>query len=142
MLSCFSRVQLSETPWTVVLQAPLSVGFSRQKYWSEFPEPLREPCNQYRDLSMQCLGFPGGVSGKEPACQCKRHNRHRFDPWVGKIPLRRVWQSTPVFIPGESHGVRSLASYSPLGLKELDIIFTVPSLWTLVCVPYIQHISI
>ena len=37
-------------------------------------------------------GFPGGTSGKEPACQCKRHKIRRFDPWVGKIPWRRVWQ--------------------------------------------------
>ena len=50
-------------------------------------------------------GFPGGTSGKEPACQC------RFDPWIGKIPWRREWQPTPVFLPGESHGRRSLADH-------------------------------
>jgi len=38
--------------------------------------------------------------------------RGRFDPWVGKIPWRRAWQPTPVFLPGESHGQRSLAGYS------------------------------
>ena len=43
------------------------------------------------------MGFLGGASGKEPACQC------RFDPWVGKTPWRRAWQSTPVFLPRESH---------------------------------------
>ena len=42
------------------------------------------------------------------------------DPWVGKIPWRRKWQPTPVFLPGESHGQRSLAGYSPRGRKELD----------------------
>ena len=41
------------------------------------------------------------------------HKRHRFDPWVGKIPWRRAWQSTPVFLLGESHGQRSLSGYSP-----------------------------
>ena len=46
--------------------------------------------------------------------------RHRFDPWVGKIPWRRAWQPTPVFLPGESHGQRSLAGYSPWGHKESD----------------------
>ena len=45
--------------------------------------------------------------------------RPRFDPWVGKIPWRRAWQPTPVFLLGESHGQRSLAGYSPWGLKEL-----------------------
>ena len=39
--------------------------------------------------------------------------RERFNPWVGKIPWRRAWQPTPIFLPGESHGQRSLAGYSP-----------------------------
>jgi len=55
-------------------------------------------------------GFPGGASFKEPTCQCRRHKRCGFDPW---IPWRRAWQPTPVFLPGESHGQRSLAGYSP-----------------------------
>ena len=41
-----------------------------------------------------------------------------FDPWVGKIPWRRKWQPTPVFLRGESHGWRSLVGYSPWGCKE------------------------
>ena len=44
----------------------------------------------------------------------------RFDPRVRKIPWRREWQPTPVLLPGKSHGWRSLAGYSPCGLKELD----------------------
>ena len=64
-------------------------------------------------------GFPGGTSGKEYACQSRRCKRHRFDPWVGKIPWRRAWQPTPVFLPGESHGQRSLRGYSPWGRREL-----------------------
>ena len=58
-------------------------------------------------------GFPGGAGGKEPSCQCRRHKRCGFDPWVGKTPWRRAWQSTPVFLLRESHGQRSLAVYSP-----------------------------
>ena len=58
-------------------------------------------------------GFPGGISGKEPTYQCRRHDRHKFDLWVKKIPWRREWQPTSVFLPGESHGQRSLAGYSP-----------------------------
>ena len=46
--------------------------------------------------------------------------RHGFNPWVGKIPWRRAWQPTPVFLSGESHGQRSLAGYSPLGCRESD----------------------
>ena len=44
---------------------------------------------------------------------CLKHGRPRFDPWVRKIPWRRNWQLSPVFLPGESHGERSLARYSP-----------------------------
>ena len=66
------------------------------------------------------MGFPGGASGKEPACQCRRPKRGRFDPWVGKIPWRRAWQPTPVFLPGESHGQRILVGYGPQGHKESD----------------------
>ena len=60
------------------------------------------------------------ASGIEPTCQCRKHKRHRFDPWVGKIPWRRAWQLTPVFLPGESHGLRNLVGYSPWGCKESD----------------------
>ena len=55
----------------------------------------------WRRLS-QVMGFPGGASAKESACQCRSHRRRSFDPWVGKIPWRRKRQSTPVFLPGES----------------------------------------
>ena len=58
-----------------------------------------------------------GARSKEPACQFRRYERHRFNPWVRKIPWRRKWQPTPVFMPEESHGQRSLAGYS-LGLQR------------------------
>ena len=49
--------------------------------------------------------FPGDSVVKTlPTNQCRRHRRHGFDPWVGKIPWRRKWQHTPVILPGESHG--------------------------------------
>ena len=43
-----------------------------------------------------------------------------FDPWIGKISWRKVWQPPQVFLPGESHGQRSLAGYSPWGCTELE----------------------
>ena len=69
-----------------------------------------------------CLkwGFLGGASGKGSICQCRRHKRYGFDPWVGKIPWRRKWQATPVFLPGKPHGQSSLVGYSPWGCKESD----------------------
>ena len=65
-------------------------------------------------------GLPRWHSGKESACQCRRCKRCRFYPWVGKIPWSRKWQPTPVFLPGEFHGQRSLVGYSPWGCKESD----------------------
>ena len=58
---------------------------------------------------------------KELACQCRRceRHRHRFSPWVRKILWRRAWQPTPEFLPGESHGQRSLVGYSPLGFHRV-----------------------
>ena len=66
------------------------------------------------------VGFPGGASAKEPACQCRRLKRCEFDPWVGRIPRRRAQQPTPVFLPREPCGQRTLAGYHPCGRKESD----------------------
>ena len=63
-------------------------------------------------------GFSGTTVGKESTCQYSRLKRCRFVPLVEKIPWRRNWQPTPVFLSGESHGQRSLAVYSPRGHKE------------------------
>jgi len=52
--------------------------------------------------------FPGGTSGKELSCQCRRSKRRGFDPWVRRIPWRMAWQSTPVSLPGEFHGQKSI----------------------------------
>ena len=58
-------------------------------------------------------GWEGSVAQRLRIClQCRRHG---FDLWVGKIPWRRKWQPTAAFLPGESHGQRSLVDYSPLG---------------------------
>ena len=56
--------------------------------------------------------------GKEPACKCRRSKIQSLNPWVGKIPWSRKWQSTPLLLPGEFHGQRSLAGYSPQGHKD------------------------
>ena len=57
------------------------------------------------------MDFPGGSDSKAPI----------YNPWVGKIPWRRKWQSTPVLWPGKSHGQRSLVGYSPRGHKESEM---------------------
>jgi len=67
------------------------------------------------------IDFPGGAGGKEPTCQCRRHKRYGFNPWVGKIPWKLAWQPTPVFLPGKSHKQRSLAGYNSWGHKKSDM---------------------
>jgi len=73
------------------------------------------------EVPKQRWGFPGGSSGKESPCQCRRSKRCAFGPWVRKIPWSRKWQPAPIFLPEKSHGQRRLVGYSPWGLKELDI---------------------
>ena len=63
-------------------------------------------------------GFPGGTSGKESACQCRRHKRCGFDPWVGKILWSRKAQPATVFLPGKFHEQRSLVGCNPWGPKS------------------------
>ena len=61
-------------------------------------------------------------SGKESACQCRRYKRHGFHPLeIVKIPWRREWQLTPIFLPGKFCEQRSLTVYSPWGHKESDM---------------------
>ena len=62
-------------------------------------------------------GLPRWLSGKISACQCRRHRKQGFYPWVQKIPWRRKWQPAPVFLPGNSHGQRSLVGYKSPGCK-------------------------
>ena len=68
--------------------------------------------SEYRKLY---LSLPRWRGHKESTCQCRRR---RFNRWVRKIPWRRKWQPTPVYLPGESHGQRSLVSYRPWGCKS------------------------
>ena len=77
--------------------------------------PKRVTSSHWTDnlwMFRQNSGLPLWCSGKESAWQCRRH---RFHPWVGKIPWRRKWQPTLVLLPGKSHGPRSLVGYSPWG---------------------------
>ena len=57
----------------------------------------------YIYIYIYIYGFPRWLSGKESACQCRRH---KFNPWVWKIPWRRKWQPTPVSLPEKSHRQR------------------------------------
>ena len=71
---------------------------------------------------------PKWCSGKESTCQCRKHS---FDPWIRKIPWRRKWQPTVVFLPGKSHGQEDLADYSLWSRKVLDTTewVSIPCYW-------------
>ena len=106
----------------------LSIQFSAkggrgfiQNSSSIFMERWGDMINKKIKAHVQCLqGLPGGASGKEFVCQCRRHKRCGFNPWVGKIPWRRRWQPTLALLPGESHGQKSLAGHSPRVTKRHD----------------------
>ena len=91
--------------------------------WMDLEVIILSEGNQRNKISFvvfNIYAFPGGASVKEPTWLCRRPKRPGFDPWVRKIPWRRTWQPTPVFLPEESHAQSSLAGYRPQGCKELD----------------------
>ena len=109
-LNFFSWAWSLAIAFSAYVMSPLinSTQYHHFRHWSE-------------NASKNRLGFPGVSSSKDPACQCWRHKRHWFHPWVMKIPWRRAWQPSPIFLPGEFHGQRSLAGYSPWGHKDSDV---------------------
>ena len=70
-------------------------------------------------IELNLMGFPGGASGKEPACQCRRLKRHKFNAWVRKIPWRRAWQPTQYSYLENPHGQRNLAVLHSIGLQRV-----------------------
>ena len=105
---------------------------ARDSFYSHFTakqtEDQRGQVSCLRPAASNSLEFEPGQSSsgsrwcsdKEFACQCRRHKRHSFSPWVGKILWRRKWQPTTVFLSGKFHGQKSLVGYSPRGFKGLD----------------------
>ena len=97
-----------------VLAAPVPQAWSRKGLWAPGPADSLSSRENHSTIV-------GQISSKESTCNARSIcRRGRFDPWVGKIPARRKWQYTPVFLPGESHRRRSLVGYSPWDRKESD----------------------
>ena len=80
---------------------------------------LRSRLSRRKDPFSQSGASPGAQQYR--ILQCGSHRRRGLDPWVRKIPWRRRWHPTPVSLPGESHGQRSLVAYSPWGRTESDV---------------------
>ena len=102
MLSRFSGVWLFATPWNIAHQAPLSIGFSRQEYWSELPCPSP---GDLPDLGIE----PTSLMTREDSLPAEPLwlGRSATDSWVGKILWRRNQLPTLVFLPGGSHGQKT-----------------------------------
>ena len=83
-----------------------------------FPGVSHSPLMPLQVSSVSLLTEYFYAEGRFPQSHCRRCTRRGFDLWVGKIPWRRKWQPTLVFLPGESHGQRSPAGYSAWGLKS------------------------
>ena len=69
---------------------------------------------------VSAVGFPGGAVLKSPPANARRHQTHRFNPWVGKVSWSMKRHPTPVSLPEKFNGQRSLAGYSPWGCQEWD----------------------
>ena len=89
-----------------------------RRKWQPTPVLLPRKSHGQRSLVSWLGKLPRWLSCKECACQCKRLKRHRFNPWVRRILWKRAWHPIPVFLPGESHGQRSLVGLHSMGLQS------------------------
>ena len=92
--------------------------------WTEDSGRLYSPWGRKESDTVEQLShshIPGGTSSKESICQCRRHKKLELDSWVRNIPWERERQPTPIYLPGKSHGQRSLVGYSLWACKELDM---------------------
>ena len=105
---------------TLVLPAERLWGNYLKLIVPQFSQLLKEIMILRTPLSDKVVKF-NPPTNAESSCQCRRCKRCRFSPWVGKIPWKRKWQHTPVFLPGKFHGQRSLVGYSPRDHKESDM---------------------
>ena len=128
--------QVSVTVWWLLLSKPSSLLSWRLLSHKDFPggSDGKETASNVRDPGViagsgrslekrmathsSILGLFWWLRQQRICLQCKRP---KFDPWARKIPWRRKWQPTPVFLAGEFHGQRSLAGYSSWGHKESEI---------------------
>ena len=91
----------------IQFQASLSIWHLDSYHWVFFHWSCTNSASQ---LALMVKDSPANAG------DIKRHG-----PWIRKIPWRRAWQPTPILLPGEPHGQRSLAAYCPWGKKELDV---------------------
>ena len=110
----FKRMNLVDREDTANNEQSQSLNPSSSGYESTFLLPHCALASYYL---YWIIGLPWSFRWHSIHLQCRRPG---FDPWIGKIPWRRDWLPTPIFLPGEFHGQRSLVGYSPWGHKESD----------------------
>ena len=119
-----SRVQLSMTPWTVAHQAPLSMGFPRQECWSGLPcsTPRGLPDPEIEPASLAFPSLAGRFFTSLPPGKHLSYQRVTLNQWEDSKHIFWIWQwhPTPVLLPGNSHGWRSLVGCSPWRHEESD----------------------
>ena len=120
----FSHVQLFATPWTAACQAPLSMEFSRQEYWSGWPFPspgnLLNPGVELESLLSPALAGRFNHLGSPLFLRVTLNVCVRLNLPCSHC-LRRKWQPTPVLLPRKSHGQRSLVS---MGSQNVRLVWT------------------
>ena len=123
ILGRFSHVQLFATLWTVAHQSPLSMVFSRQEYWNRLHALLQGifPTEGSNLHFLSLLHWPAGSLSLVLPVKSLFVTRDQLwltiDTW-SSLNWRYEWQPKPVFLPGESHGQRSLVDHSPWGSNE------------------------
>ena len=115
-LSKLREIMKDREAWRVAVLGVVKSWLDRTEWLKPQPD-LRGK----RDWRLSSIRLSWWLSGKQFVCQYMRHRRHRFNPWVERIHWRRKWQPIPVFLPGKSHGQRSLEDCSPWGRKESDM---------------------
>ena len=132
MLSCFDRVQLCATLWTVSLQAPLSIGFSRQEYWSGLPCPSPRDLSDsgIKPRSLTSLALAGGFATSATECPMRQQSRcqlgieSHLNTQEGKDPL-----PSSLYHYGQNSGPFGLlycrsSELSQLRMRKLGYLFT------------------
>ena len=109
-LPAMQEIQIRSLGWEDPLEKEMATHSSILAWripWTEEPGGLQSTGVTKSRTRLSDFTFTFNfrwLSGKEFACQFWRHRRRVFDPWVGKIPWRRKWQTNAIFLPGKFHG--------------------------------------
>ena len=126
LLDCSSkspRISSIWPDWLRLDHVPIcqSISHLGHEHWCWLAWPESHDSPGYLGYNLLCIKgrLSRKQSGKESPCQYRRCRLGAFNPWVRKIPWRKKWQPTPVFLPEKSYRQRSPAGYSPVGSQGI-----------------------